>query len=111
MRTKVLIIPINQFKWLRYILQYMLISKSLRKPRALRSTQVPRLARGVKPKPDTVRSEKAWGILQKVEEMMEYSLNFDMSARSNRNHKNDALKPLTSVRDLVNWGKDEGWIG
>lgn len=107
-----LMIPINQFKWLRYILQYMLVSKSLRKPRALKSTIVPRLARGAKPKPDTVPSEKAWSMLQKVEEIMEYSLNFDMtSARSNRNHKNEALKPLTSARDLVNWGKNEKWIG
>lgn len=103
---------ITNLMWLRYILQYMLVSKSLRKPRALKSTIAPRLARGAKPKPDTVRSEKAWSMLQKVEEIMEYSLNFDMtSATSNRNHKNEALKPLTSARDLVNWGKNEKWIG
>lgn len=98
-------------KWLRYILQYMLGSKSLRKPRTLKYTLAPRSARGVKPKPDTIRSEQAWTMLQKVEEMIEYSLTFDIrGARSNRNHKNDRLKPFTSARDLVNWGKDEGWI-
>ncbi|KIR80431.1 HASPIN protein kinase [Cryptococcus gattii EJB2] len=102
---------ITNVMWLRYILQYMLGSKSLRKPRTLKYTLATRSARGVKPKSDTIRSEQAWAMLQKVEEMIEYSLTFDIrGARSNRNHKNDKLKPFTSARDLVNWGKEEGWI-
>ncbi|WVQ73312.1 hypothetical protein IAR50_002880 [Cryptococcus sp. DSM 104548] len=101
--------------WLQYILQYILTSKSLRKPRAAPapSTKV-RKARA--PALEKVANEEAYEMLQQVSKVLAWSLEGARrqgrrGAGTGENEEGiGAVEKMSDAVGVVTWGRENGWI-
>lgn len=100
--------PITNALWLQYLAGRLLRStRSLRKPYARRAggTSTVKTAAAVKARAAKTRAEAAWAVLTCVD--MAFS---SMLALSKRPTRGQPVRELGSARDVMAWGRDQGWV-
>ncbi|TYJ56443.1 hypothetical protein B9479_002846 [Cryptococcus floricola] len=102
---------ITNVLWLQYILQYILTSKSLRKPRVAPAAST-KARRPRAPTPEKAANEQAYEMLQQVSKVLAWSL--EGAKRQGRRGAGETeeygVDKMGDAAGIVAWGEKKGWI-
>ena len=112
-------------QWLRYILAYLLHSKSILKPRMpkiesrmpsspVRTRRIPLTKRTEGKEAFDARAIEAWETLKRMEGLLDQALNGQTAVKTKprRGAKLGDIEPVVfaSAASVLQFGKDSGWV-